>query len=305
MMGPNTVGSRQTDRLYPHPLNEKVYADKPDAGLLQSIKANGILNPIVVDDKKRILSGHRRWMAAKQLGLEDVPVLRYFPGKPTAERPLPFIELEIEQFIIESNRSREKSSGQKARETAELFRIEASLAAQRRASTLKQNVSGAPSTVPPSEGASGDTRDIVAAKTGQSKNTVGMQIDIVTRADAGDETAQLALIKLDKDETSVRAAYRMIMSPAQEKELAHNLDNAVPTPRPPKPKKPSTAVILREEFAVLQDAGTLQRYRLTTSDINSNVDISTGRYDLLLFGVTKAQAERIYFALVNEERDAA
>lgn len=45
--------------------------------LSESIKKNGLLQPIVVrkvDDKYQIIAGERRWQASKQAGLEKVPV---------------------------------------------------------------------------------------------------------------------------------------------------------------------------------------------------------------------------------------
>lgn len=233
---------RKTDRLKPHPLNEKVYGDGPDAELIASVKAKGILNPIVVDSQGRILSGHRRWSAAKEARLDTVPTLRYYQQEryyPDTAATNPHYEstdgiraseltaaevheLAIEEFIIESNRQREKTAGQKARETAELFRIEKEMAAVRRASTLVQNV---PHTVPPSQGVSGETREIVAQKTGQSKNTVEKQVTIVTRAENGDETAQRALKELDANKISYSAAYRMVTEPAAK----HSVEEKEPT----------------------------------------------------------------------------
>ena len=46
--------------------------------LAQSIKANGVIQPIVVrrvDDGYRIIAGERRWRAAQRAGLTRVPVV--------------------------------------------------------------------------------------------------------------------------------------------------------------------------------------------------------------------------------------
>jgi len=40
-----------------------------------SIRAFGFLNPILVDDKSQVVCGHARWLAAKDLGLNEVPVI--------------------------------------------------------------------------------------------------------------------------------------------------------------------------------------------------------------------------------------
>ncbi|MBM3371682.1 MAG: chromosome partitioning protein ParB, partial [Betaproteobacteria bacterium] len=48
--------------------------NQDDAGLLLSIKAKGILEPLVLSEDGFLLSGHRRFAAAKLLRLETVPV---------------------------------------------------------------------------------------------------------------------------------------------------------------------------------------------------------------------------------------
>ena len=48
--------------------------NQDDAGLLLSIKAKGILEPLVLSTDGFLLSGHRRFAAAKLLRLETVPV---------------------------------------------------------------------------------------------------------------------------------------------------------------------------------------------------------------------------------------
>jgi len=48
--------------------------NQDDAELLLSIKAQGIVEPLVVSTDGFLLSGHRRFAAAKLLRLETVPV---------------------------------------------------------------------------------------------------------------------------------------------------------------------------------------------------------------------------------------
>lgn len=67
-------------RIRPHPGN--VRGDLGDlAGLVASIRAHGILQPIVVEDRPlssgqfQIVAGHRRYEAAKKAGLDMVPVI--------------------------------------------------------------------------------------------------------------------------------------------------------------------------------------------------------------------------------------
>jgi ParB family transcriptional regulator, chromosome partitioning protein len=67
------------DRLAPNDFQPRVHVD--DARLeelAQSIKANGVIQPIIVrkiDDRFQIIAGERRWRAAKLAGLLRVPVV--------------------------------------------------------------------------------------------------------------------------------------------------------------------------------------------------------------------------------------
>jgi len=67
------------DRLAPNDFQPRVHVD--DARLqelAQSIKANGVIQPIIVrkiDDHFQIIAGERRWRAAKLAGLLRVPVV--------------------------------------------------------------------------------------------------------------------------------------------------------------------------------------------------------------------------------------
>ena len=113
---------RSVAGLSPHPLNFRLYGKTiSDPELKRSVKKWGILEPILVDRQSHILSGHRRWTVAEELGHHKVPTF-LFDGTP----------LEGEAILIEANRQRVKTKGQKTRETAELVRIERALAAERR-----------------------------------------------------------------------------------------------------------------------------------------------------------------------------
>ena len=101
--------------LVPHPLNDKLYGDEPDEELLQSLHEFGILNPIIVAaDGETIVSGHRRWAGMKKLGKLTVPI---------QIRPDLVDDASIRKALIHSNRQRDKTVIQKAREGKELTRI--------------------------------------------------------------------------------------------------------------------------------------------------------------------------------------
>ena len=67
------------DRLSPNAFQPRVQVDDARiAGLAQSIKSNGVIQPIVVrriGDRFQIIAGERRWRAAQQAGLLRVPVV--------------------------------------------------------------------------------------------------------------------------------------------------------------------------------------------------------------------------------------
>ena len=86
------------DRLEPNDFQPRSYAD--DARLqelAQSIRANGIIQPIVVrsvGDRFQIIAGERRWRAAKVAGLLRVPVVvrDVAPGKEQSLLEMALIE---------------------------------------------------------------------------------------------------------------------------------------------------------------------------------------------------------------------
>jgi len=106
--------TRPTDQLRAHPLNEAIYGrENFDPQLKESIAADGIIGPLVIDQDDTILSGHRRWRVAQALGLALVPVVVREIAEP----------LDGERVLIESNRQREKTATQRQREATELMRI--------------------------------------------------------------------------------------------------------------------------------------------------------------------------------------
>jgi hypothetical protein len=154
----SATGERKTSNLELHPLNKHIYGDcVADSALVDSVKKNGIFNPIIVNQDGVILSGTRRWAAAKLAGLDKVPTIRFI-GKDS---------LTEELFLIESNRQRIKTESQKDAEVAALLRIETELAKHRQQAGVRLN---------PAEG--GKAVEKVAAVTGESADTVRKRAEI-------------------------------------------------------------------------------------------------------------------------------
>lgn len=108
-----STGRRRIDQLTPHPENVKIYGDLADSELVESIRQKGILNPLLITYDNRIISGHRRWDAAKVADLDEVPVVVFGSDD----------ELDILEALIESNRQRTKTAEQVGREYSTLKRV--------------------------------------------------------------------------------------------------------------------------------------------------------------------------------------
>jgi ParB-like chromosome segregation protein Spo0J len=63
------------DRLKPYERNARTHSPAQVAKIAAAITEFGFTNPILVDGNDGIIAGHGRLMAAKQLGMEQVPVI--------------------------------------------------------------------------------------------------------------------------------------------------------------------------------------------------------------------------------------
>jgi DNA modification methylase len=62
--------------LRPYPNNARTHSPKQIRQIAKSIKRFGFCNPVLTDDNNQIVAGHGRVAAAKQLGIDAVPVVR-------------------------------------------------------------------------------------------------------------------------------------------------------------------------------------------------------------------------------------
>jgi hypothetical protein len=113
-LGQDSVSEILVESIRPSPDNDKLYrpvdtSDPEIIRLAESIRQNGILEPLIITLDDYILSGHRRYAAAMLAGLEMVPVrVEMIYRDDDIDR---FIEL-----LREYNRQREKSLDEKLRE---------------------------------------------------------------------------------------------------------------------------------------------------------------------------------------------
>ena len=61
--------------LKENPKNSRVHCQKQVIQIAESISVLGFNNPIIIDNKDVIIAGHGRYLAAKKLGLEEVPTV--------------------------------------------------------------------------------------------------------------------------------------------------------------------------------------------------------------------------------------
>ena len=64
------------DQLRPWPRNARTHSRKQIQQIAESIRRFGFTNPVLIDGENRILAGHGRVEAARQLGMTTVPCLR-------------------------------------------------------------------------------------------------------------------------------------------------------------------------------------------------------------------------------------
>lgn len=65
----------KTDDLIPYVNNSRTHSDEQVTQIASSIKEFGFTNPILTDGEGGIIAGHGRLMAAKKLGLTEVPTI--------------------------------------------------------------------------------------------------------------------------------------------------------------------------------------------------------------------------------------
>jgi ParB-like nuclease domain len=69
------VERRAIDSLFPYARNARTHTDEQVAQIAASIQEWGWTMPVLIDDAGQIIAGHGRVLAARQLGISDVPVM--------------------------------------------------------------------------------------------------------------------------------------------------------------------------------------------------------------------------------------
>ena len=63
------------DTLIPYARNSRTHSDAQITKIAASIKEFGFLNPVIIDSDNGIVAGHGRVLAAKKLGMTELPVI--------------------------------------------------------------------------------------------------------------------------------------------------------------------------------------------------------------------------------------
>lgn len=214
------VSMASVSELAPHPKNTEIYGEtEPGEQFVQSVREKGVLEPLVIKGDKTILSGHRRWTAAREVGVGQVPVrIAEFDS-----------ELGEREALIEFNRQREKTPGQLTNEFEEILEIEQQRAKERQAESGSKNLPTTDDSI--SSGnvseTNGEAREKAAEKVdaGVSGRTLEKGLNVKREAEDGDETAQEEWEKLQEGETSFTKAEETVKegqsdSPASDGQVA-------------------------------------------------------------------------------------
>ena len=175
----------EVDRLQPHPKNEQIYGlDEDVTDLKEQIQAvgNKILDTLKVTKEHVIISGHRRWKAARELGLTRVPC------------EIVSFDSEDEELaaLVLFNSKRTKTNEQKAREGIALFDTISEEALERRLAALNQNRADMDDSSTTEESEVGLTRDKVAKAVGiNSGRTFDRMKAVLTKVDELRETGNI------------------------------------------------------------------------------------------------------------------
>ena len=70
------IESLPIERLIPYARNSRTHSDAQIAQVAASIREFGFTNPVLIDAEDGIIAGHGRVMAARKLGLAEVPCIR-------------------------------------------------------------------------------------------------------------------------------------------------------------------------------------------------------------------------------------
>jgi hypothetical protein len=220
--------------LNDHPLNHEIYGDVPDEEFVARIRDKGIKVPLQVLADRTVVDGHRRKQAALACGMDLVPIV--IRGDLTDP-------LEIEEFLLDCNDQREKTTEQRAREYQRYKALAAEKAKQRQrthGNTAPGRKKGDPEEAtseaeqhlgkifPECSATVGRASDAAAQKVGMSTPTAEKASKVVEAIDeaaaSGDvETATALREALNHQSVSAAARQARVDAPQRNASTSHTL----------------------------------------------------------------------------------
>ncbi|MEA3189038.1 MAG: ParB family transcriptional regulator, chromosome partitioning protein [Chthoniobacter sp.] len=146
----NSVVMVQASELKPHPLNVEIYGSELEEEFVETIRRNGIYQPILITRTNTIIAGHRRHAAAVKLGIEDVAAVVFHSTD----------QFDICEALVQANKQRVKTNEQIGREFNALVEVENERSKLRMANHSSEGMQ------PVAGAENGTTRDLVAKKIG-------------------------------------------------------------------------------------------------------------------------------------------
>lgn len=199
-------------QLHEHEINAELYGEEDlDETLLESIRTQGQLEPIMIDQDNNIISGHRRWKVLRKLKEEED--LKKKEGQSSEEiLAICFRKhydglLEEKEAIIEFNRQRKKNPLQIFKEIELLEDVYAEQA------KLRKNANFPNVDVPDLEhrGEPGRTSEKQAKIVGLSEGTIGYLKYIGKKAkDKTNNDANYVMTEMVNDRLSIDAGYKLL-----------------------------------------------------------------------------------------------
>ena len=161
----------EIDKLFPHPMNQKIYGYEDNTELLKQIERSHWLKPPIITPNFIILSGHRRFECCKTLGITEIEC-EIVEGDP----------VKYMEIMLAENAYRVKTNIQLLKEAEMYAEIEKRKANERRIETGKQNLGHASEEFPrtPLE-EKGRTTEIVAEKIGMSESSYKRGLKVMKR----------------------------------------------------------------------------------------------------------------------------
>ena len=105
----------EIDGLKPHPRNPRTHSKNQIQQIARSIEEFGFVNPILIDKQKNIIAGHGRVLAAKQLGITQVPYNEIPPDLTSAQ---------LKAYVIADNKLAENAGWDREMLSLELLEIQ-------------------------------------------------------------------------------------------------------------------------------------------------------------------------------------